>query len=346
MSQSDQGSGAHCSSAQEICRIFVQGLFYSAESDKIIIQGEKQSVIYNEKGDCIMSEKRRRRFGDRKEGRKIRSLDPINTMSAYIMKDRVGSTNYIRDSVEISKVEKYIIKKRKEGLMGFGMLHILIATYVRTVSQMPGINRFIGGQKIYARNNIEICLAIKKEMTLDAMETIIKIECDPSDTVYEIYEKLKKEIETNRAEGDISSFDSTARFLNYIPGLLMKFVMVILRIMDYLDLLPRFLTKLSPFHGSLFITSMGSLGIPPIFHHLYDFGNVPLFMAYGTKRRAYELQKDGTVAERRYIDYTVSSDERICDGFYFASAMKFFKDIFKKPEILDNPPEVVIEDID
>ena len=191
MSQSDQGSGAHCSSAQEICRIFVQGLFYSAESDKIIIQGEKQSVIYNEKGDCIMSEKRRRRFGDRKEGRKIRSLDPINTMSAYIMKDRVGSTNYIRDSVEISKVEKYIIKKRKEGLMGFGMLHILIATYVRTVSQMPGINRFIGGQKIYARN-IEICLAIKKEMTLDAMETIIKIECDPSDTVYEIYEKLKR----------------------------------------------------------------------------------------------------------------------------------------------------------
>lgn len=289
---------------------------------------------------------RRRRLGDRKEGRKIRSLDPINTMSAYIMKDRVGSTNYIRDSVEIGKVERYISQKRKEGLKGFGMLHIIMATYVRTVSQMPGINRFIGGQKIYARNNIEICLAIKKEMTLDAMETIIKIECDPRDTVYDIYNKLNEQISTNRVEGDISSFDTTARFLNYIPGLAMKFVMVIMRIMDYLDLLPRSLTKLSPFHGSLFITSMGSLGIPPIFHHLYDFGNVPIFLAYGTKRRAYEMRKDGTVAERRYIDYTVSSDERICDGFYFASAMKFYKDCFRRPEILDNPPEVVVEDID
>lgn len=307
---------------------------------------EKIPQINNEKGDFIMSAKRKRRFGDRKEGRKIRSLHPLNTVSSYIMKDRVGSTNYIRDSVEISRVERYINKKRKEGLKGLGILHILIATYVRTVSQLPGINRFIGGQKIYARNNIEICLAIKKEMKLDAMETIIKIECEPTDTIYDIHRKLNEQIEQNRIEGDVSSFDTTARILYYIPGLVMKFVMVILRILDYFDLLPRFLTKLSPFHGSFFITSMGSLGIPPIFHHLYDFGNVPLFLSYGAKRKAYELKKDGTVAERKYIDYTVSSDERICDGHYFATAMKFFKDCFKRPEILDNPPDVVVEDID
>ena len=51
-------------------------------------------------------------------------------------------------------------------------------------------------------------------------------------------------------------------------------------------LLPRALTDLSPFHGSLYITSMASLGIPPIYHHLYDFGNVPVFCSFGKKRRA------------------------------------------------------------
>ena len=112
MSQSDQGSGAHCSSAQEICRIFVQGLFYSAESDKIIIQGEKQSVICNEKGDCIMSEKRRRRFGDRKEGRKILSLDTINTMSAYIMKDVTQQTISETLSRSVSRKVYYQEAKR------------------------------------------------------------------------------------------------------------------------------------------------------------------------------------------------------------------------------------------
>ncbi len=262
------------------------------------------------------------------------------------MRDRVGSTNYFRDAVEISRVEKYISKKRKEGLKRLGVLHIIAAAYVRTVSQLPGINRFIGGQKIYARNNIEICMAIKKEMKLDAMETIIKIQCEPTDTIYDVYKKLEEQIGTNRMEGDVSSFDYTARFLNYIPGLLLKFVMLILRFMDYFDLIPRSLTWLSPFHGSFFITSMGSLGIPPVFHHLYDFGNVPLFLSYGAKRKAYELNKEGEVLERKYIDYTLASDERICDGHYFATALKFFKDCFKHPEILDIPPDVVVEDID
>jgi len=293
-----------------------------------------------------MTEKRRRRFGDRKEGRKLRSLPPMNVVSSYIMRDRIGATNYIKDAVEISRVEKYISKKRQEGLKGLGILHVFLATYVRAVSQLPGINRFIGGQKIYARNNIEIALAIKKEMKLDAMETIIKIECSPTDTIYDIYNKLNEQVELNRVQGDASDFDSVARILHYIPGLVLKFAVVILRILDYFDLLPRFLTKLSPFHGSFFITSMGSLGIPPIYHHLYDFGNVPMFVSYGAKRKAYELRKDGTVAERKYIDYTVSTDERICDGHYFATALKFWKDCFRHPEILDTPPETVVEDIE
>lgn len=296
--------------------------------------------------DRIQKEKRRYKLGDRKEGRKLRTLPPMNSLSPYIMRDRNGSSNYISDFTEISRIEKYISKKRQEGLKGFGLLHVFIAVYVRTVSQLPGINRFVGGQKIYARNNIEIALTIKKEMKLDAMETVVKIECAPTDTATDVYNKLNEIVEKNKAQGDVSEFDSVARVFHYIPGLFFKVFMMLLRFMDYLDLVPRFLTKLSPFHGSFFITSMGSLGIPPIYHHLYDFGNVPVFVSYGAKRKQYELQYDGTVAEKRYIDYTVVCDERICDGHYFATALKFMKECFKHPEILDAPPAIVTEDID
>ena len=61
---------------------------------------------------------------------------------------------------------------------------------------------------------------------------------------------------------------------------------------------------------------MGSLGIPPIVHHLYDFGNMPVFVAFGCKYHKNEVLDDGTVVRRKYIDYTVNTDERICDGFY------------------------------
>ena len=44
----------------------------------------------------------------------------------------------------------------------------LVASYVRTVSQRPGINRFIRGQRVHARNCIEVMLTIKKEIALDS----------------------------------------------------------------------------------------------------------------------------------------------------------------------------------
>lgn len=290
--------------------------------------------------------KKKRRFGDRKEGRLVRSLAPMFKVSPYIMKRRSDAQNLINDSIEISAVEEFIIKKRREGFKGIGIMHIIIAAYVRTISQRPGVNRFISGQKIYARNNIEINMSIKKDMKLNSMDTVIKMDIAPDATLNEVYEKFNALIEENRTEGDVSSFDSTARVIDYIPGLIKKATVWFLKFLDYFGLLPRFLTKLSPFHGSFFITSMGSLGIPPIYHHLYDFGNVPVFCSYGAKRTSYELKKDGSIAERKYIDYTFVTDERICDGHYFASALKLFKSYIKNPEQLDLPPESVIEDID
>ena len=286
----------------------------------------------------------KKRFGDRKEGRKLRSIDPMMAVAPYIMKTRSGSSNMISDAIDIENLEKYIHKKRQEGLKGFGILDVIIAAYVRTVAQRPGVNRFVSGQRIYARNEISVAFVIKKELRLDSPETVIKVVFEPGDTVEDIYLKTKKAVDNSRNEGDDSAFDSATRFFKFIPGLLLKFVMFILNLLDYFDLLPKSLIKISPFHCSLFLTSMGSLGIPPVFHHLYEFGNVPMFCAYGAKRTAVVLNKDGSVEERKFIDYTVNTDDRICDGHYYASVMKMIKDYLKNPEKLDIIPEIT-EDV-
>ncbi len=294
-----------------------------------------------------MNNKRTRRFGDRSEGYRIRTLSPMNYVSPYIMVNRQGASNYIKDRVEISdKIDEYIMKKREEGLKGFGMMYIFMAAYIRTVSQFPGINRFISGQKIYARNCVQIVIDIKKKMELDAQDTTIKVDFDPSETVYDVFKKFTDEFEKNRVDNDVSSFDRAARCLNYIPGVFLKFSVWFLKLLDYFGLLPKFLIKLSPFHGSMFITSMGSLGIPPVYHHLYDFGNIPVFISFGRKTPRLSLTREGNVCEKRYIDFSVVTDERICDGHYFATALKYLRECLKNPEILDTPPEKVVEDID
>lgn len=292
------------------------------------------------------TKKRRRRFGDRKDGRKIRSLAPMNYLSPYLMPTRTGSANQLADSLDMETVDKYIKEKQAAGLKGFGMLHIFVAAYVRTVSQRPGINRFISRQKIFARNNIEIIMTIKKEMSLNAEETVIKVYPDPSFTAEQVFYLLEDEISKNKGAGDKSDFDGVARAVNYIPGLMLKFFIWLLKTLDYFGLMPKLFLKVSPFHGSLVITSLGSLGIPPIYHHLYDFGNAPLFIAFGAKRRENVIADDGSVKRKTFVDYKIVTDERICDGHYYASALKYMRKLLKNPYLLDTPPETVVEDID
>lgn len=290
--------------------------------------------------------RRRRRFGDRSDGRKLRTMDPMHRIMPYIMKRRSDAQNTYADSFDITAVDPFCRARVKEGMTNFGFLHVLLAAYVRMISQRPAVNRFVSGQKIYARHEIEVIMSVKKQMSLDGADTMISVVFEPTDTVYDVYRKFNDVVQQNVGNDEDSSFDTLAKVINFIPGLLLRWTVKFLNFLDYFGLLPRFLTRLSPFHGSMIVTSMGSLGIKPIYHHLYDFGNLPVFLAYGVKRTATTVEKDGSIVRKRYIDLKAVTDERICDGYYFASAFKLMKRYVENPELLTVPPEEVVEDID
>ena len=287
-------------------------------------------------------------WGDRKDGRKIRTLEPMAQITAFFQVERNTCSNLFEESFEITHVERYIRQKRKEGLTDFGLLHVLLTGYVRGLCKYPQLNRFISGQKVYSRGeDIQYCMVVKKEMTIASPDTSIKVHLNRRDTAEDVYHKLNAAIEEVKKSQELdSSLDNLISYLNLIPSVVLKFTVWFLKLLDYFGLLPKFLTELSPFHGSLFFTSMGSLGIRPIYHHLYDFGNLPVFGAFGCKRRSLEVQEDGSVVQKKYIDVKFTLDERIVDGYYYAAFFKHYRSLLRRPEQFDAPPEEVINDID
>lgn len=288
----------------------------------------------------------KKKFGDRKDGRRIRSMEPLSVVAPFIMPVRSGATVYFTDSIELTEINKYIHKKRAEGLSGFGAMHVFYAAYVRTISQRPGINRFLSGLRIFARNDIQIGMEVKKELTLNAPGTMMKFFFKPQDTAYDIYNQMNKMItDYKKSVDEPSAFDNFAKVLGIMPRWLMKLAIGFINWMDYYGLIPVAWTNLSPFHGSCVMTAVGSLGIKPVFHHLYNFGNVPVFISFSTSRHENVLSKEGIVEKKQYLDFNVVVDERICDGQYYASAFHELRKYLKNPHLLDTPPETVVQDI-
>ncbi len=287
----------------------------------------------------------RKRAGDRKEGRRLRSLPGLNQFMPFIMIKRNDATNQFTDKVEVTDTDRWLRAKRAEGYKGMGMLHLFIAAYIRTIAFCPGLNRFVSGQRIFQRRNIQIIMAVKRGLTTDASETMIKVEFEPSDTIFDIYRKMSRAIEEVKVDEEGNGTEQTANRLMRLPTLLLKFVVWVMNLMDYFDWLPQSLLNVSPFHGSMIITDLGSLGIPPIYHHLYNFGNLPVFLSFGAKRHVYEMDRHGAVAERKYIDFKVVTDERTIDGSYYASAFKYMRYFLKNPQELESPPEKILRDV-
>ena len=99
-------------------------------------------------------------------------------------------------------------------------------------------------------------------------------------------------------------------------------------------LMPKSVISLSPFHTSAYLTNVGSLGIDAIYHHLYDFGTTSMFLAMGKKRKSL-LYEDDELRQEKSLSLRWVLDERICDGYYYASALKLFNRYMKKPELLE-----------
>lgn len=289
--------------------------------------------------------KYKRRFGDRKEGRLLRSLPAFAKFVPFIMPTRNDACNQYEESFEVSDVDRRLRKLRVDGYKGIGILHFIIAAYIRGVSMLPGMNRFVVGRRIYARDNIEVVMTVKRSLAIDATETTIKVVFEPTDTIFDVYRKMSEKIDEIKTVEGNNNTEDVAEAMCKAPRFLLRFALTILRIMDYFGWLPQSLLDASPFHGSMIITDLGSLRISPIYHHIYNFGTLPVFISFGAKRHAYELDRHGNMVDRKYVDCKFVMDERTVDGHYYAQFLQAFRYICQHPEIVETPPSKVVEDV-
>ena len=289
--------------------------------------------------------KYKRRFGDRKEGRLLRSLPAFAKFVPFIMPTRNDACNQYEESFEVSDVDRRLRKLRVDGNKGIGILHFIIAAYIRGVSMLPGMNRFVVGRRIYARDNIEVVMTVKRSLAIDATETTIKVVFEPTDTIFDVYRKMSEKIDEIKTVEGNNNTEDVAEAMCKAPRFLLRFALTILRIMDYFGWLPQSLLDASPFHGSMIITDLGSLRIGPIYHHIYNFGTLPVFISFGAKRHAYELDRHGNMVDRKYVDCKFVMDERTVDGHYYAQFLQAFRYICQHHEIVETPPSKVVEDV-
>lgn len=278
----------------------------------------------------------------RADGKRLRNTDPMYRVAAHIMDKRVDSMNMINIDIPYDPMQEYINNRRKEGIR-ISHLSLVIAAYVRTMSEFPELNRFIVNKKVYTRNEVAIGMVVLKsgEKTNGTMS---KMYFDKTNTIFEVNDIINKYVTENRENPENNGTEKIIKFLLSIPGLL-RFGVNALKFLDKHGLLPKAVIDMSPFHMSMGITNLASIRTNYIYHHCYEFGTTSIFMAMGNLREVPKRKGD-EITFVRSLPIGVVMDERICSGSYFSAAFKTLRRYLTNPELLETPPEKVLEDED
>lgn len=284
-------------------------------------------------------------FGKRPDGRRLKNIEPIQLITGFIMKKRYDSMNMYEDSINVDTWDAYIKEKSAEGIK-LTYMHIFIAGVVRMLALKPRLNRFVMNGKIYARPKIWVSFTIVPELNEDCPDTTIKLCFEGTEGLLEIAEKIneaiRKETILRKEENDT---DKMIRFFTAMPSFILNFVASFLMWMDRHNMLPASIIEFSPFHTSFYITNLKSLGINHVFHHTCEFGTNGLFLAMGKEKKVTVVEKDEVVIQKQ-MGFSLVSDERFCDGLYYALALREFRKIMRNPKALEKPLEKKVEDIE
>lgn len=284
-----------------------------------------------------MTDKPKKRWGDRRDGTLIRDIDAMHYVTPYIYPNRADNEAYIAERIDLENINKFLERKNAENPEEkYTIFHVILTAIVKTIMLRPKMNRFIQGKRIYQRNNFSAAFVVKKKFADDAHEALAFLYFDENTTIDTAHAQIMKEINSCRGEKLDSSSDSMD-MMKRLPRFVCTFLMWLFRRLDYHGKVPKSLIETDPYYASIVLSNLGSIKLKSGYHHLTNWGTNSLFCIIGEKKLTPFYDENGNVTMRETVDLGLTIDERIADGYYYAKTVRLLKHLLNNPELLERP---------
>jgi hypothetical protein len=276
--------------------------------------------------------------GDRSDGILLRRLPGFRKMFPYLMRTRTESVIYHAQRLRIGHTLAWLDQANAGRDKKISVFTVILAAGVRTLALRPEANRFVVGRRLYQRRTIDLSFVVKRELTEEAAETTVKITFDPRSTVSDVVERVNAVVQATR-QNQTSRDESASEIVTKLPRSLTRLTMGGVRALDYFGFLPASFIKGDALYASAFLANLGSIGFDAVFHHLYEWGNAPIFVVVGKTKKEPVVGPNGELEVQDVMDVKFSLDERVTDGIYFVTTINMFRDLVENPENLELSPE-------
>lgn len=271
-----------------------------------------------------------KKFGDRRDGTKVRDIHGMQNILIDFKPNRCDSTVYMNSKIDVTEFVKFINKKKKD-IEGLTFYHGIVDIMAKTIYSRPFLNRFIAGRTMYMHNDVILAQTIKVEFSDTSVEALMNIKVDPEDTLLDVSRKTKEKVDEirNKKMNGKGNANGAADMLGKLPKFLRIPVVGFLKWLDKHGWLPKSITDDNLYYSSAILSNIGTFKVGAIYHNLTNFGTSSMLITFGEIK---EVEKG-----KWFMEMGATIDERIADGFYFCKALKLIEYMFSNPEVMMTP---------
>jgi len=279
----------------------------------------------------------KKRFKDRKDGRRVDNLSGMGQLILDIKPDRCDSDVYINQKLDVTKLVEYVKKKKDEGF-DMTYFHAFVTAIGKVFYNRPKLNYFVMNRHLFEHNDIIISFVAKVAFDDHAEEMMIMVPINPEDNIFTISKYIKDKVngvrdkEHFKKEGANSAIDTIGK----LPNIIRVPLVGLLKWMDKKDMLPKSLQKDNLYYSSMIVSNLGTLKCGAIYHNITNFGTCSSIATMGEIKPTEIINENGEKEIRQIVEFGINLDERIADGFYFVKSVKLLQYIFDNPELLED----------
>lgn len=286
----------------------------------------------------------KKKWGDRKDGIWLKDIPAMNRIMPSLMPNRADNEAHISIEIDSRPLNAYL-EKLNEGRTTdkYTFFHLISAAIGKAFVLRPRMNRFIVGSKLYQRRDVTIAFTIKKQFSDRAQEALAFFTYDPKETLDTFHGKIMRQIHIGKSDVEKDTSTGAMDIVSKLPQWLITGIVKFVLWLDKHGWAPQFLIGSDPNHAAIFLSNLGSIGLPGGYHHLVNWGTNSCFVVIGKKYMKMDYLKDGTEDLHEVIPIGITLDERIADGYYYSKTVALVQELLEHPELLELTADTEVE---
>jgi hypothetical protein len=267
----------------------------------------------------------------------LKDIDGMHFIMPFMLPNRCDNQAYFTFQIDLTKLNEYVKKKNESNPdYKYNLFQCVVTAVLKIITLRSKLSIFIHDKRMYKRNEVSAAFTVKQEFKDDGGEVLCFIHSKPEWNIDDVHDELRRQLLKLK---DRTYKDESSGFMdkfNALPKFISRPLLDLVCWLEKVNLIPKALIETDPYHSSVVLANLGSIGLPDGYHHLTNWGTTSMFIVIGKAGRMPFYENDKVVF-RDGVKLGMTIDERIADGYYFSKSIKMLQLILEEPELLERP---------